>query len=261
MRSIGSDTPDWMPILSRGKHRSPRSGACFMELASYLAGERWSDHPRCTHPLLAELARAVNDCTTDPQRSKLAGLIPSVIGLTSQDVRVDARIALHSARVALPVVSAQRQGVLAVSVFAAERVLAELDGRPAGSLQQQSVRVLQQVPQATRWADRFIQEAGLSPRGFRRHAAPATIECAVRGIAEACIPDPDTLLRQLLTDAIRETTAWCAESARRRSSSSGDRRLSPSSHSRAVDRRAAGSLPRQARDVSPSQEPDKSPQA
>jgi len=28
-----------------------------MEFASYLAGERWSDHPACTHPLLAVLAR------------------------------------------------------------------------------------------------------------------------------------------------------------------------------------------------------------
>jgi hypothetical protein len=217
MRSIGSDTPDWMPVLSRGKHRSPRSGACFMEFASYLAGERWSD------PLLAELARSVNDCTSDQQRSRLAGLIPSVIGLTSQDVRVDARIALHCARVALPVVSAERQEVLAVSVIAAERVLADLDGRPADSMQEQSVRVLQQVPQATRWANRFIREAGLSPRGFRRHAAPTTIRCAVRGIAEACIPDPDTLLRELLTDAIRDTAAWCEEEAKSGSSSSSTR--------------------------------------
>ena len=45
--------PDLLPVLSRGKHRNPRKGACFMELASYLAGERWSDHPACTHPLLA----------------------------------------------------------------------------------------------------------------------------------------------------------------------------------------------------------------
>jgi hypothetical protein len=244
MRRIGSDTPGWMPVLSRGKHRSPRSGACFMEFASYLAGERWSDHPRCTHPLLAELARVVNDCTSDQQRSKLAGLIPSVIGLTSQDVRVDARMALHCARVALPVVSAERQEVLAVSVFAAERVLADLDGRPAGSLQEQSVRVLQQVPQATRWANRFIREAGLSPRGFRRHAAPATIRCAVRGIAEACIPDPDTLLRELLTDAIRDTAAWCEEEAKRGASSSDDRGLSPSSHSRAAGTLAAVRIPK-----------------
>jgi hypothetical protein len=49
--------PDMLPVLSRGKHRNPRKGACFMELASYLAGERWSDHPACTHPLLASVAR------------------------------------------------------------------------------------------------------------------------------------------------------------------------------------------------------------
>ena len=68
--------PDLVPVLSRGKHRNPRKGACFMELASYLAGERWSDHPRCTHPLLAALARGVNDLTSDAGRAKLAELIP-----------------------------------------------------------------------------------------------------------------------------------------------------------------------------------------
>ena len=51
-----STLPDGLPILSRGRHRNPKRGACFMELASVLAGERWSDHPSCTHPLLAQLA-------------------------------------------------------------------------------------------------------------------------------------------------------------------------------------------------------------
>ncbi|MGH9132316.1 MAG: hypothetical protein ACRDZZ_00145, partial [Ilumatobacteraceae bacterium] len=75
--------PDVVPVLSRGKHRSPRNGACFMEMAAYLAGERWSDHPRCTHPLVAAVARLVNDHTTDANRARLADLIPSVIGLTT----------------------------------------------------------------------------------------------------------------------------------------------------------------------------------
>jgi hypothetical protein len=70
--------PDLFPILSPGKHRNPRTGACFMELASLLVGERWSDHPACTHPLLATLARNVNDHTSDAGRQRLAGLIPSV---------------------------------------------------------------------------------------------------------------------------------------------------------------------------------------
>ena len=73
--------PEIVPILSRGKHRNPRKGACFMEMASYLAGERWSDHPKCTHPLVATVARLVNDNTSDDHRSRLAELIPSVIGL------------------------------------------------------------------------------------------------------------------------------------------------------------------------------------
>src|SRR5690606_9481396 len=81
--------PDLVPQLSRGKHRNPRKGACFMELASYLAGERWSDHPSCTHPLLSTMARLVNDHTTDDGRDRLGRLVPSVIGLTSEDPRVD----------------------------------------------------------------------------------------------------------------------------------------------------------------------------
>jgi hypothetical protein len=214
MPSAQLDMPEIFPILSRGKHRSPRKGACFMELASFLAGERWSDHPRCTHPLLAELARLVNDCTSDAQRSKLAELIPSVIGLTSEDVRVDARIALRCARVALPVVSAERQQIMAVSVLAANRVLADLDGRPADSLDEQSQWALQQTPQAAQWAYRFTCEAGISGKGFRRHAAPTAVRCAVQGIAEACIPDPDQLLRELLTEAIRDVAASRGQDAR-----------------------------------------------
>jgi len=101
------DPPAGVPVLARGKHKNPRKGACFMELASYLAGERWSDNPRCTHPLLASLARLVNDGTTDAGRSRLAEHIPAVIGMTSDDPRVDVRIALLSAHKALPVASAE----------------------------------------------------------------------------------------------------------------------------------------------------------
>ena len=128
-------SPALLPILSRGKHRNPRKGACFMEFASLLAGERWSDHPACTHPLLAAVARHVNDHTSDAGRQRLAGLIPSVIGLTGDDLHIDARIALGSATMALPVVAADRQRVMAVSVLSCDRILAELDGRPLDVLE------------------------------------------------------------------------------------------------------------------------------
>ncbi len=83
MRS--STLPDGVPVLSRGRHRTPRRGACFMEFASFLAGERWSDHPSCTHALLAQLARQVNDSTSDAGRQELAPLIPSVVGRQGDD--------------------------------------------------------------------------------------------------------------------------------------------------------------------------------
>ena len=92
MTSHDRPVPDLVPQLSRGKHRNPRKGACFMELASYLAGERWSDHPLCTHPLLATMARLVNDHTTDSGRDRLGRLVPSVIGLTSEDPQVDVEL-------------------------------------------------------------------------------------------------------------------------------------------------------------------------
>jgi hypothetical protein len=199
--------PPLLPFLSRGKHRNPRKGACFMELASVLAGERWSDHPACTHPLLAQVARQVNDATSDAGRQRLAPLIPSVIGLTGQDPRIDPEVALACATLALPVVAAERQRVLAVAVLACERVLAELDGRPAGSLRERSRSALARAPHAAAWAAEFSSGVRTSARGFGRQAAPTIVGDAVQGIAHACVPDPDGMLRDLLLGAIRVCAA------------------------------------------------------
>jgi hypothetical protein len=205
-----ADLPELVPVLSRGKHRNPRRGACFMELASFLAGERWSDHPACTHPLLAALARDVNDYTSDAARGRLARLIPSVIGLTGDDLHIDARIALFCARTALPVVAAGRQQVLAVSVLVCERVLGGLDGRPAGWLTEPSRPALAHVPHAAQWARDFTRDIAITPKAFRKRAAPFTVHTAAEGIAQSCIPQPDEMLRDLLIGAIGECAAHAA---------------------------------------------------
>ncbi|MDQ3415571.1 MAG: hypothetical protein M3474_00360 [Actinomycetota bacterium] len=200
--------PELVPVLSRGKHRNPRKGACFMELASYLAGERWSDRPSCTHPLLSEVARLVNDLTSDAGRPRLAGLIPAVIGVTTDDVRMDAEIALRCAQTALPVVAEDRQRVLAVSVLSGERVLATLEGRPIDELSDVSRAALGSVPLAADRARKLLGDVGVAVRGYRKHAAPATVRCAVRGLAEACVPDPDQLMLRLLDDVIVACEPW-----------------------------------------------------
>jgi hypothetical protein len=198
------ELPALVPVLSRGKHRNARKGACFMEFAAYLAGERWSDHPSCTHPLLSELARQVNDCTSDEQRSRLVPLIPSVIGLTSDDVLVDVRVALLAARAALPIVAAERQNVMALSVLTADRLLVELDAPEWPASEAESRRALDQAPHAERWAIQFALRHKTTLQTFRRHSAPSIVRNAVRGIAEACVSNPDAILHDLLRDAIQE---------------------------------------------------------
>jgi hypothetical protein len=199
---------DALPMLGRGKHRNPKKGACFMELASFLAGERWSDHPQCTHPLLAMLARAVNDLTSDAARPQLAPLIPSVIGLTSDDPRWDVRIALGAARVALPVAPADRQQTLAVAIIGAERMLDVLDDRPEGTLEPESVEALAAVPRTAEWAQKFCAGTHVRPKRFVRDAAPSVVSTAVQGISEAFVPDVDTRLRELLTSTIGQARVW-----------------------------------------------------
>ncbi|MFF1816468.1 hypothetical protein ACFVWG_04185 [Kribbella sp. NPDC058245] len=197
-----------VPVLSRGKHRNPRKGACFMEFASYLAGEPWSDHPSCTHALLAGVARDVNDCTSDAGRTRLAPLIPSVIGLTPHDPHVVPRVTARCIQHALPVVSQERQYILAVALIVGERQLALLDGRPMDDLEPASREALEAVPAATKWARTFTSRAHRGTPDFARRTAPRAVSCAVEGISQACVPNPDERLFNLLTAAIEETKSW-----------------------------------------------------
>jgi hypothetical protein len=108
----------------------------------------------------------------------------------------------------MPVVSAERQRVMAVAILTCARVLAGPDERPSTTLEERSRQALDHVPEAARWARRFMNDMGPSPKAFRRHAAPAAVRIAVEGIAQACIPEPDDLLQDLLAGTIRECAAW-----------------------------------------------------
>src|SRR5689334_14688372 len=119
-----SAVPDGIPVMSRGKHRSPRRGACFMEFASFLAGEQWSDHPSCTHPLLGQIARLVNDLTSDAGRQRLVPLIPSVVGRRGDDrTWITLPVAVASGLILDVPESTQR--ILAAGLLSAESACAE----------------------------------------------------------------------------------------------------------------------------------------
>jgi len=195
--------PELMPTLAKGKHRNARQGACFMEMASFLAGERWSDRPSCTHPLLSTMARLINDNTPDDERQHLAPLIPSVIGLNSDDPRWDALIARRAAVSALPVASEPRQRALAVGLITCGRVLDWLDGRPRGTIDSPTAAAVAKVPLAWDWARRFAKDHDdVSMKAFQQQSAPRIVLTAVAGITEACVRDHDARLRALLESAI-----------------------------------------------------------
>lgn len=206
--SARTSVPDLLPVLSRGKHRSPRGGACFMEFASYLAGERWTDRPGCTHPLLAEVARNVNDRISDDARPGLARLVPQVIGLTTDDPRADTRIALHAALLALPVACPQRQGALALALRTAARASSAVGDPPGYALELRMRRALEGAPHAVAWADRFASRAGaprhaLVVQRFRRRSAPEIVRLAARAL-ETASGDRDALLTRLLETAVEQ---------------------------------------------------------
>jgi hypothetical protein len=167
-----------------------------MEFASYLAGEPWSDHPDCTHPALATLARDVNDYASDQGRHRLVPMIPSVVGLNGDDAGLDVDIALRAATAALPIAAEERQRVLAVGILRchAERpTLADDVGRA-------SRRALDAAPLATAWARDFVRTSSWSRN--RRRPFSGIIHHAIRSIAEACVDDADDILYRLLRDAI-----------------------------------------------------------
>ncbi len=201
-------SPDFMPVLSPGKHRSPRHGACFMEFASYLAGERWSDHPPCTHPLLAFLARGVNDFSSDEARARLVPLIPSVIGLNGSDPKIDLLIALRAAACAIPVASESRQRALATGLLSCRQMASDLGLGDDAALNARIEGALAQAPSARDWAYDFESLRGKHRRSLSfTRAGRAIVSTAVLGIAQACIGDADARLHDLLARSIDDTAA------------------------------------------------------
>lgn len=79
--------------LSRGRHSSPEHGACVMELASMLAGEAFSDHPRSVSRPIASFLRGYNDLLDDRRRADLYRYASLTVGTAAARPIEDARVA------------------------------------------------------------------------------------------------------------------------------------------------------------------------
>ena len=198
-----SRTPLGLPVLGRGKHRSARRGACLMEYASLLAGEPWSDSPACTHPALAALARAVNDCTTDAGRQQLVELAPLLAG-TPGPAAVRRRsdplgplLARRAVLHALQVTTGVRRRTLLVALLGAHAACP-----PTPCADDDAVRALLREPDLdVRSAVRFLE--GLAdPQTYNLRGVTTALHLSVRAVVDAAGPRADALLRQMLVEAV-----------------------------------------------------------
>jgi hypothetical protein len=69
--------------LGRGSHSAPSNGlveACVMEAVAYVAGEPFSDHPKCASPIITSFLISWNDAMDDGDRQMLKPYIPRLVG-------------------------------------------------------------------------------------------------------------------------------------------------------------------------------------
>lgn len=202
-------TPTGLPVLARGRHRSPRRGACLMEYTSLLAGKAWSDSPACTHPALAALARAVNDCTSDQARQQLLELAPLLAGApgpaptgrrgAALPDTLGPRLARTALLRALAVTTGVRRRTLLVALLGADAACP-----PTSCPEALAVQCLLSEPDLdVRSAVNFI--AGISaPRTYHLRGITTGLHLAVRAIVDGAGPPADDLLRGLLVDAVHQ---------------------------------------------------------
>ena len=67
-------------MLASGAHDNPESGMCVMEAVAFVAGEPFSDHPKCACPTLGAFLRSWNDSLDEATRQKLKPYIPRLVG-------------------------------------------------------------------------------------------------------------------------------------------------------------------------------------
>src|SRR5262245_6154973 len=159
-----------------------------MEIASVLAGERWSDSPRCTHPVLASVARLVNDAVSDTARPRLAGLVPDLVGAVGDRCTTAPDLVIECARTAQRYEPSARWPQRAID--RATRRLARHAGRSR-----------------YRWPVIGAVGGWAYTYGPATQTVAHTLDAIMRSP-----PDPDLALTELLSDCLATTLRACPAS-------------------------------------------------
>ena len=189
-------------VLRAGIHSSAVDGVSLMEAVSVVAGEPWSNSPRCTSPVIATYARGLNDWLSDIERQSLKAYIPRLIGTAKPNleleraficadtaVRVFARLALAAAGIG---VEAAKLGALAPvdressELARSAASVAELAARSAVSRSEWSLtESMRSAAESARSAALSVASAGRSAAASSASAAESTARLSVRSAASA----------------------------------------------------------------------------
>jgi hypothetical protein len=130
--------------LARGRHAVPQDGVCTAELASMLAGERFSDQPRTACPAVTAFVRGYNDGLDDAHRQDLFVVASMLVGSAGGTDTTHERMwrCIMFARELRP----RRLGVLGPRLsYESDLVKCESSGRHAGRLVRRHPDVHRQV--------------------------------------------------------------------------------------------------------------------
>jgi hypothetical protein len=192
--------PDSMPVLSRGKHRKPREGACLMEYVAFLSGGPFSDAPACTDKTLAVIARAVNDYSSDAQRQRLAILASDLTVCGPLELANRHDLARRCLLTAIPYSVEDRRRVLVVALLGLERAVAgRTKGYDSEFVGLDAEFALLGSDSAVRQAAERLEQLPVSVEQHRDRGLAATIELAVATIAEEAYNADDVLYDLLVS--------------------------------------------------------------
>ena len=194
--------PDALPFLSPGRHRRRRHGVCLMEYTSIIAGERFSDHPPCTDPALAAVARAVNDYSSDAARQRLAELASDLSVAHRTDPDIGYAVARRCLLTALPYSEQPRRRVLVIGLLGLDRASRDMSrGWRPDFVDIDTELGLMPFARDLDEATAFLREQRVTPRDYVRRGLPLAIETAIATIADEA-SDGDDVLRALLEDCL-----------------------------------------------------------
>jgi hypothetical protein len=77
--------------LSRGGHQAGDGQYCVMEAVAFIAGEPWTDHPKCASRVVGAFMRSWNDGLDDEQRQMLKPYVLRLAGTAGTPEQEDRR--------------------------------------------------------------------------------------------------------------------------------------------------------------------------